>query len=120
MEKLFKTYEKKYANIGLSQKIKEVVSCDVGIDFLNAFLMGQGDMSATTGGKNALRFPIIACIAKVTTVASESAFSTCSRILNEYKTCLNTPIVEVLVCTEDWVRKSRKPIIDDDEDIEGW
>nr|KAJ0210891.1 hypothetical protein LSAT_V11C400199240 [Lactuca sativa] len=147
MENLFKTYEEKYANVGSSQKVKEVVSCDVGNDFLDAFLMGQGDTSATVENelrrylneprvtfdknfdildwwkKNALRFPIVARMAKdilsiqVTTVASESVFSTCGRILDEYRTRLNTPIVEALVCTQDWVRKSRKPIIDDDEDI---
>ena len=53
----------------------------------------------------------------MSTVASESAFSTSGRILDEYRTRLTTPIVEALVCTQDWVRKSRKPIIDDDEDI---
>nr|KAJ0214781.1 hypothetical protein LSAT_V11C400188240 [Lactuca sativa] len=136
MENLFKTYEEKYANVGSSQKIKEVVSCDMGNDFLDVFLMGQGDTSTTIenklrrylnepriGGKSALLFPIVACMAKdilsiqVTTVASESAFSTCGRILYEYRTRLNMPIVEALVYTQDWVRKSRKPIIDDDDDI---
>nr|KAJ0216179.1 hypothetical protein LSAT_V11C300128010 [Lactuca sativa] len=54
---------------------------------------------------------------QVTTMASESTFSTCGRILDEYRTRLNTPIVEALVCTQDWIRKSCKPIIDNDEDI---
>nr|KAJ0199824.1 hypothetical protein LSAT_V11C600324320 [Lactuca sativa] len=133
--------------------------CDVGNDFFDAFLMGQGDTSATV--ENELRrylneprmtfdknfnildwwkkmhcvfrsllvwpkiiifiilwwFVVRYVIHKVTTVASESTFSTCSRILDEYRTHLNTPIVEALVCTQDWVKKSCKPIIDDDEDI---
>ncbi|KAI3737089.1 hypothetical protein L2E82_27084 [Cichorium intybus] len=54
---------------------------------------------------------------QVSTVASESAFSTCGRILDEYRTNLATPIVEALICTQDWIRKSRKPIIDDPQDI---
>ena len=54
---------------------------------------------------------------QISTVASESAFSTSGRVLNEYRTSLSTLIVEALVCTQDWVRKSRKPIIDDIDDI---
>nr|KAJ0216273.1 hypothetical protein LSAT_V11C300147210 [Lactuca sativa] len=50
---------------------------------------------------------------QVTTMVSESTFNTC----DVYRTRLNTPIFEELVCTQDWVRKSRKAIIDDDEDI---
>nr|KAJ0222091.1 hypothetical protein LSAT_V11C200062950 [Lactuca sativa] len=121
MENLFKTYEEKYANVGdtsvtveneLRRYLNEPrVTFDKNFDILDWWK------------KNALRFPIVARMAKdilsiqVTTVASESAFSTCGRILDEYRTRLNTPIVEALVCTQDWVRKSRKPIIDDDEDI---
>ena len=54
---------------------------------------------------------------QISPVASESAFSTSGRVLNEYRTSLSTLIVEALVCTQDWVRKSRKPIIDDIDDI---
>ena len=54
---------------------------------------------------------------QISTVASESAFSTSGRVLNEYRNSLSTLIVEVLLCTQDWVRKSRKPIIDDIDDI---
>ena len=54
---------------------------------------------------------------QISTVASESAFSTSGRVLDPYRTNLAPPIVEALVCTQDWVRKSRKPIRDNIEDI---
>ena len=47
-------------------------------------------------------------------VASESAFCRSRRILDGYRTPLTTSIVEALVCTQDWVRKSQEPIIDED------
>lgn len=70
-----------------------------------------------------MRFPIVSRMAKdilaiqISTVASESAFSTSGRVLDSYRTNLSTSIVEALVCTQDWVRKSRKPIVDDIDDI---
>nr|GEW95846.1 zinc finger BED domain-containing protein RICESLEEPER 2 [Tanacetum cinerariifolium] len=46
------------------------------------------------------------------------AFSTGGRVLDPYRTRLSTTIVEVLICTQDWVRKSRTQINwDDDEDL---
>nr|KAJ0226367.1 hypothetical protein LSAT_V11C100045750 [Lactuca sativa] len=117
--------------------LKEVVSCDVSNDFLDAFLKGQGDMLATD--ENELRrylseprvtfdknFDILDwrkkthCVFRSSLVWQKVFYyliSTCGRILDEYRTRLNTPIAELLVCTQDWVRKSRKPIIDDDVDI---
>ncbi|KAJ0527946.1 putative HAT dimerization domain, ribonuclease H-like superfamily, hAT-like transposase, RNase-H [Helianthus annuus] len=73
--------------------------------------------------QNAIRFPIVSRMARdilaiqISTIASESAFSTSDRVLDAYRTRLSSNIVEALVCTQDWVRKSRKPIIDDIDDI---
>ncbi|KAL4556899.1 hypothetical protein LXL04_035065 [Taraxacum kok-saghyz] len=138
MENLFKTYEEKYVNLGSSRKVKEVVSCVVENDFLDEFLVGQGSTSiferaksdfcsrfrhTRLAEKNGLRFPIVARMTKdilaiqISTMTSESAFSTSGQILDEYQTYLSTPIVEALVCIQDWIRKSRKPIIDNDENI---
>nr|KAJ0222771.1 hypothetical protein LSAT_V11C200098720 [Lactuca sativa] len=72
---------------------------------------------------NAIRFPTIARMAKdilaiqISSVASKSAFSTCGRVVSEYRTSLSTLIVEALLCTQDWVRKSTNPIIDNVDDI---
>ncbi|GKA51565.1 zinc finger BED domain-containing protein RICESLEEPER 2 [Tanacetum coccineum] len=72
---------------------------------------------------NAPRFPIVSRMAKdilaiqITTVASESAFSTGGRVLDPYRTNLTYAVVEALICTQDWVRKSKKAIIDDIDDL---
>ena len=54
---------------------------------------------------------------QIITVAAESAFSTGGRVLDPYRTNLSYPVVEALICTQDWVRRSRKDIIDDIDDI---
>lgn len=60
--------------------------------------------------ENAARFPILARIARdvlavpVSTVASELAFSTSGRILNDFRTSLTPFMVQALVCTQDWLR----------------
>ncbi|XP_051120411.1 uncharacterized protein LOC127244116 [Andrographis paniculata] len=42
----------------------------------------------------------------VSTVASESAFSTEGRVLDPFRSSLNPKVVEYLVCAQDWLRKS--------------
>ncbi|GKD86859.1 zinc finger BED domain-containing protein RICESLEEPER 2 [Tanacetum coccineum] len=73
---------------------------------------------------NGLRFLIVARMARdilaiqISTVASEYAFSTGGRVLDPYRTSLSTKIMDALICTQDWVRKSRKPInVDSLEDL---
>ncbi|KAL1111766.1 hypothetical protein V6Z11_D02G082500 [Gossypium hirsutum] len=61
---------------------------------------------------NTLRFPILAQMARdilaipISTVASESAFSTDGRVLDSFRSSLTPVMVEALVCTQDWLRKS--------------
>ncbi|MEK0311041.1 DUF4413 and hAT family C-terminal dimerization domain-containing protein, partial [Candidatus Phytoplasma fabacearum] len=61
---------------------------------------------------NSGKFPILSQIARdvlampVSTVASESAFSTRGRVLNSYKSSLTPKTVEALVCTQNWCRSS--------------
>ena len=38
----------------------------------------------------------------VSIVASESAFSTCGHILDDYRSCLDPRTVKALVCLQDW------------------
>jgi len=40
----------------------------------------------------------------ISTIASECAFSTGGRVVSLYRSCLTPKIVEVLVCTQDWLR----------------
>ncbi|WVZ56860.1 hypothetical protein U9M48_007332 [Paspalum notatum var. saurae] len=57
------------------------------------------------------RFPILSRLARdvlaipISTVASESAFSTCGRIMDDFRTSLTPFMVEALVCTQDWLRR---------------
>lgn len=59
---------------------------------------------------NSSKYPILAAIAKdvlamqVSSVASESAFSTSNRILEPSRSCLTHYTLEVLMCTEQWLK----------------
>ncbi|XP_076886745.1 zinc finger BED domain-containing protein RICESLEEPER 2-like [Bidens hawaiensis] len=61
---------------------------------------------------NSPRFPILSLMARdlfaipVSTVASESVFSTSGRVLEPYRSSLTPRIVESLICTQNWLRDS--------------
>ncbi|KAL0423628.1 UNVERIFIED_CONTAM: putative AC transposase [Sesamum radiatum] len=65
---------------------------------------------------NSHRFPILSKIARdilavpVSTVASESAFSTGGRVLDAFRSSLSPKIVQALICAQDWLRMDSKPI----------
>ncbi|XP_055960138.1 zinc finger BED domain-containing protein RICESLEEPER 2-like [Mercurialis annua] len=65
---------------------------------------------------NSQRFPVLSRMARdilavpVSTVASESAFSTGGRVLDDFRSCLTPKIVEALICTQDWLRDPSKPV----------
>jgi len=62
--------------------------------------------------KNCLRFPVLSIMARdvfatpVSTVASESAFSTDGRVLDTFRSCLNPEMAEALICTQNWMMPS--------------
>ncbi|CAN1248930.1 Zinc finger BED domain-containing protein RICESLEEPER 2 [Linum perenne] len=72
-----------------------------------------------------VRFPVLAEIARdmlaipISTVASESAFSTGGRVLNSFRTSLIPGIVEALICCGDWLRMSsiHSVSMNDEEDV---
>lgn len=59
---------------------------------------------------NSPRFPILAKMSRdvlaipISSVASESAFSTVGRILDQFRSSLTPKLVETLVCLQDWLR----------------
>ncbi|OMO60875.1 putative Zinc finger, BED-type [Corchorus olitorius] len=61
---------------------------------------------------NGPRFPILSCLARdvlvvpVSTVASESAFSTGGIVVDVYRSSLAAKMVQALICTQDWMKGS--------------
>ncbi|KAK5812036.1 hypothetical protein PVK06_027431 [Gossypium arboreum] len=47
----------------------------------------------------------------VSTIASESAFSTRGRVLDSFRTYLTPRLVKALICTQDWIFASHDPIM---------
>ncbi|KAJ9558575.1 hypothetical protein OSB04_013189 [Centaurea solstitialis] len=61
---------------------------------------------------NSVKFPILSQVARhvlampISTVASESAFSTGGRVIDKYRSSLNPKTAEALICIQDWIRSS--------------
>ncbi|KAH9705268.1 BED-type domain-containing protein [Citrus sinensis] len=74
---------------------------------------------------NGSRYPILEKITRdvlavsISTVASESAFSTGRRIIDEYRSSLTPAMVEALICTENWLQSKlfANPVYNLQEDI---
>ncbi|CAN1145620.1 Putative AC9 transposase, partial [Linum perenne] len=70
-----------------------------------------------------MRYPILSTMARdilaapITTVASESTFSTGGRILDSFRTSLTPKIAEALICCRDWISDDSELVIDE-EDLE--
>ncbi|PLW42449.1 hypothetical protein PCASD_04624 [Puccinia coronata f. sp. avenae] len=65
---------------------------------------------------NAERFPGLSKLVKVllmismTSVASESAFSTGGHVIDNHRTWLNDETVEAVICAQDWLKSSKHNI----------
>jgi hypothetical protein len=66
--------------------------------------------------RNSSKYPILSKLAKdilavpVSTIASESTFSTGGRILDSFRTSLSATTVEALICTQSWLRSPAGPV----------
>lgn len=78
---------------------------------------------------NSPRYRVLSRVARhvlaisVSTVASESAFSTAGRVLDPFRSSLSPLMVEALICGQNWLRPSSTPIclraaMDDVEEFE--
>jgi hypothetical protein len=94
-----------YKSIGRNKADSEVTK------YLDDICEEEGDLDVLMWWKdNCTRYPVLARIARevlaipVSTVASESAFSTGGRVLDAYRSSLSATTVEALICTQDWVK----------------
>uniref|UniRef100_A0A803MFV7 Zinc finger BED domain-containing protein RICESLEEPER 2-like n=1 Tax=Chenopodium quinoa TaxID=63459 RepID=A0A803MFV7_CHEQI len=77
----------------------------------------------TWWGKNGQRYVILNRMARdilaipLSTVASESAFSTGGRTLDPFRSSLTPKMVQALLCTQDWLRAKEVPIVDVEENL---
>jgi hypothetical protein len=61
---------------------------------------------------NESRFPVLVHLARdvlaipISTISSESAFSTSGRILDEFRSSITPFMLEALVCGQDWLRRT--------------
>ena len=82
----------------------------------------NGDLDILAWWKvNSSKYKVLSLIARdimaipVTTVASESAFSTGGRILDPFRSSLSYKTVEALICLRNWLSDTHQPIIKMDD-----
>ncbi|KAH9698266.1 BED-type domain-containing protein [Citrus sinensis] len=68
---------------------------------------------------NSIKYRVLSHIAKdvfaipISTVASESAFSTGGRIIDSFRSSLSLKMVEALICSQNWLRNTFVPLQDE-------
>ncbi|CAN1290873.1 Putative AC9 transposase [Linum perenne] len=54
----------------------------------------------------------------ISTIPSESAFSTGGQVLDLSRSSLTPGIVEALICSRDWLRSNNATVMSEEEDLE--
>ena len=90
--------------------------------YLTESLLEDGELDILKWWKsNYERLPILSRMARdilavpISTVASESAFSTSGRVLDSFRSSLTPRIVEALICSQDWLRVGKDDISVEEE-----
>ncbi|KAH7688789.1 Tam3-transposase (Ac family) protein [Dioscorea alata] len=88
----------------------ENVKSELGNYLKESILPMKTDFDILSWWKNALKYPTLKLIARdilaipVSTMASESAFSTSGRFINPHRSRLHPNTIEALMCTQDWLK----------------
>ncbi|KAJ1697552.1 hypothetical protein LUZ63_006064 [Rhynchospora breviuscula] len=105
---------------GLKDYIKERKNCEAPKSELDDYLADELDASDVDEEFDILswwrlkspKYPILSQLTRdilavpISTVASESAFSTSGRVLSPARSSLNDESIEALLCAQDWLRAS--------------
>ena len=107
-------YKQKLNEIGVREKNDELET------YLRDFVQTPDPMIGveydvlSSWRKNTSKFSILSEIARdvlalqVSSVASKTVFSTSGRLLEPHRSCLTHYMVEVLMCTKQWVKQDLK------------
>uniref|UniRef100_A0A1S4CEB8 Zinc finger BED domain-containing protein RICESLEEPER 2-like n=1 Tax=Nicotiana tabacum TaxID=4097 RepID=A0A1S4CEB8_TOBAC len=104
---------------GIDSKIEldKYLGEDVEEDFENFNILGWWKL-------NSPRFPTLAEMTRdvlaipISSVASESTFSTSGRILDPFRSSLTPRLVQALVCVQDWLRNESTTPVKIEEDLD--
>ncbi|XP_078154114.1 zinc finger BED domain-containing protein RICESLEEPER 2-like [Carex rostrata] len=103
---MFKKHKSDTSGEENKSELEKYLKDDLEVDEIDFDILGWWKI-------NAPRFSILSHMARdvlaipVSTVASESTFSTGGRILDAFRSSLTPRIAQSLICSEDWLRSTR-------------
>ncbi|XP_075099895.1 zinc finger BED domain-containing protein RICESLEEPER 2-like [Nicotiana tabacum] len=108
---------KKCGGVDSKMELDKYLGEDVEEDYKKFNILGWWKL-------NSLRFPTLTEMARdvlaipISSVASESAFSTGGRILVPFRSSLTPRLVKALVCVQDWIRNESTTPVKIEEDLD--
>ena len=132
-KRIDRRYKEKLSEIGVRDKRDELeIYLKEAVENPDLMLGVEYDV-LSFWKRNSTKFPVLSLVAKdvlalqVSSVASESAFSTSGRLIDPSRSCLTHYMIEVLMCTEQWLKEdircdsrvlSNAQILEDIEEFE--